>query len=164
MDRTGRIRTVVFAVILLILAFFAVGYVRELYASGFSGRIINTEEINEINIDGSDFGWLFRLLGHGVNGLISFVVYGVYAVIVLIVSLVLVIPFRLIVVRRSTVISSEERRLTKIIFGAVVGVSLLLGLILTKGSCIAALIFYTAIWALIVLCVYILTTKKNCCF
>ncbi|MCR5122760.1 MAG: hypothetical protein K6B74_10105 [Ruminococcus sp.] len=160
MDRTAKIRITVFVIILLILAYFSAGYAFSLYSSGAHAHIVDTENM-DVQIDGSDFTPLFQLFGYGINSLLGFLLYGIYAIVIILISLLLIIPFRLISLRKTTVLSAAEYRLSKLILLAVTVLSVLVGLILTHGTYIMPLLIYTAIWAVLALLIYILGISKR---
>ena len=160
MKKSGMIRISVFTVILLIFSYFSVGCAHSIFISGTEQMFIDTSNTN-INIDGSDFTLIFRLIGAETNLLIGIFVYGIYAVIVFIVSLVLCIPFRLVGLRKNTVISNRESKITKYIFIGILSVSIITGLILTRFTVIIPLLFYTAIWAVIAFFIYVYPLLKR---
>lgn len=154
MSTNAKIRTAVYIVILLILAYFSVGYSYGAYRAKMPDSFVDTNNINNVIVDGSDFTPFVNLAGEGINGLMAFVTSGIYIVIIFVVSLVLVIPFRLIALRKDSEVSKQEADITKCSFIAVSVLSLLLGLILTKGSVLGLMLVYTGIWMLILFFVY----------
>ncbi len=160
MSRTAKIRTAAFVIILLILAYFSAGYAFSLYSSGANAHIIDTEGMN-VNIDGSDFTPLFRLFGDGINSLFGFLMCGIYAIVMVILSLLLILPLRLIGVRKTTVLSAMEYRISKCILPVVSVLSVIIGLILTRGTYIVPLLIYTAIWSGLALLIYILGISEK---
>ena len=162
MNKNTIIRLAVLTVILIIFSYFSVGYTYEIFISGLKKMRelhIDTDSINDINIDGSDFTLFFRLMGAGTNALLGFLelfFYCLYAVIILIVSLIFSIPFKHIALKKVEIISEEEKTITKRIFIGFIVISILTGLFLTHFTVIIPLLTYTAIWAATILFVYII--------
>ena len=71
MSRPGIARIIVFSVILILLAFFSVGYTYETFNTSLKQQFIDVDDINNINIDGSDFTLGFRILGTGINSFLA---------------------------------------------------------------------------------------------
>lgn len=161
MNRTGKIRIAVFIVILLILSYFSVGYTYEIFSTSVNDYLIDTGNINDVNIDGSDFTIMFRLMGYCMNTFLGFFMYVIYAIIIVIVSLVFVIPFRLIGLRKSTKLTALEINITKWSFIGIIILSVITGLIITKCTVIIPLLIYTTIWAIVIFFIYVLFILKH---
>ena len=161
MKKDGISRIVVLVIILIIFSYFSIGYTYDIYNSGIKQMRelhINTNDINNISIDGSDFTWMFRLLGIGSNALLSLVEFGIYciyAIIITIVSLILSILFRCIGLKKASFISGVEKAISKWLFGGFIIVSVITGLILTRLTVIIPLLVYTAIWAVLSWFIYV---------
>ena len=161
MNRTGKIRIAVFIVILLILSCFSVGYTYEIFSTSVNDYFIDTGNTNDVNIDGSDFKIMFCFTEYSVNIFYTFFVYGMYAIVILIVSLVFVIPFRLIGLRKHTKLTDLEINITKWSFIGIIILSVITGLIITKCTVIRPLLIYTAIWAIVIFFIYVLFILKH---
>jgi len=160
MNGAGKIRIAILVVILLGLSYFSVGYAYEIFVSSVKEYFIDTNNINDINIDGADFTMIFRLMGAGLNSILSLFLYGIYAVVVFLASLILVIPFRLIGLRKSTELTALEISITKWVFIVGIILSLIVGVIITRCTVLIPLLIYTAIWALIVFFIYVLSVLR----
>ena len=113
MHTEGKIRIVISIVIFIILAYFSIGYTYELYHFGLEELYIDAGNINDIDITGSDFTPLFRLVGAGVNSFVGFLTAGIYAFVILAVSLILLLPYRLIALNKKREVSEKEGEISK---------------------------------------------------
>lgn len=154
----NKCRVTIFILILAILSYFSIGYTYETFCTNLDNLKVDVEDIedNSINIDGSDFTLIFRFIGYGVNSFFELVIYAIFTIIIFIVSIVLIVPFKLIVFRKNTIFTPLEIKITKLSFVGVVFLSILISCIITKFTIIIPLLFYTMIWATIVFFVYVL--------
>lgn len=159
MKTEGKIRIAVFAVIMLIFIYLSVGYVYE-YGLGRTDLRYVPEAENVIIIDGSDFTPIFRLMGMGFNGAMSFVMSIIYALVIVIASLIFLIPFRLIGLGKKRAVSVGEYIIVRRIYIAALILSVIIGGILSRFYGIIPLIVYNAIWALMTLAMCIIPMKK----
>ncbi|MGN0661440.1 MAG: hypothetical protein ACI4JX_06930 [Oscillospiraceae bacterium] len=113
--------------------------------------MIDIDKINNMNIDGSDFTPVFKLLGFGMNSFVLFISIGLYALIILAASLILLIPFALIGLNKKRQAEPKEYTIIKCVFIAVLALSILTGGILTRFILILPLILFNAVWAVSVL-------------
>ena len=142
--------------------YLSIGFAYELGGRGrISPDFVDTGEINDIYVDGSDVSWAVKLMGYGVNGMLAIlyifllsVYLGLEAVTVLIPVLIL----RSVGLRKKYEICENEYRITKYIYFTAIGVCLILGLIILRFVGIIPLVFYTLVWALLAL-IYIRTLK-----
>lgn len=156
MKPEGKARIIIFALISIVLAYFASGYTYELYELDIKSHLADVSSAENIVIDGSDFTPVFKLFGYGANGLIITVTSGVYAVVISVVSLILLLPFRAVGLNKKRSIGENECRIMKKLFIAVVVLSLLTGGIITRFSQIALLLLYNAVWIFwaYILCIF----------
>lgn len=161
MNKTEKIRIAVFIIILVVLSYFSVGYTYEIFSMNIDNYFIDTGNINDVNIDGSDVTPIFHLMGYGMNTFVGFLMYGIYAIIIGIVSLVLIIPFRLIGLKKYTKLTVYEMKITKWCFVGVTILSIMIGLMITRCTLIIPLLTYTAIWTIIVFFIYVLSVLKR---
>ncbi len=144
--------------------YLSIGFAYELGGRGrISPSFVDTGEINDIYVDGSDVSWAVKLMGYGVNGMLAIlyifllsVYLGLEAVTVLIPVLIL----RSVGLRKKYEICENEYRITKYIYFTAIGVCLILGLIILRFVGIIPLVFYTLVWALIIL-IYIRGLKSR---
>ena len=146
MEKEGKTRIIAFIIISIILSYFAIGYVYELYQSDINSVMVNTDEIKDINIDGSDFTPVFKLFGGGLNGFILLITVGIDSVVILVVGLILSISFRVIGLNKNRCIGQEEYKIVKYAYIIILSISFLTGGISTRFSLIIPLILFNAIW------------------
>ncbi|WP_026835160.1 hypothetical protein [Eubacterium xylanophilum] len=166
MKKEGIIRIIVITIIFIIFSYFSVGYTYDIFNSGVEQlRELHTDadSINNINIDGTDFTPVFRLMGFGVNGfldIIEIMIYCIFAFIIMMVSLILSILLRFIGLKKAKIVSEKEKIATKWIFLGFIIVSILTGLILTRFTVIIPLLVYTSIWVAISWFMYVRQLMK----
>lgn len=107
MKKTSAARFIVFVVIHVLLCVSAA-----LYVSEYTTTLIRLESPDSMYIDGADFTPLAELAVISVNGFLSAFVTVIYFAFMTILSVVLLIPFRLISVRKFTIITRREQRAT----------------------------------------------------
>ena len=163
MTNAGKIRITLFIVILLMICYFSVGYTYEIFNTNLESTFIDTARTDSVIIDGTDFTPMFRLFGNGLNSFFEFVTYVIYAVILLLISLFFLLPLRLIGIKKNTRITNQEKKITCSVFAGFLLLSVITGLILTKGTVILPLLTYTLIWATVTFCTYVLTVLKRAC-
>lgn len=154
MSTNAKIRIAAYIVILLILAYFSVSFSYGAYKANMPDSFVDTQNMGNITVDGSDVTPVLGLLGSGANGFMAFLTSVIYMVVIFVVSLILVIPFRLIALNKESEVSRQEADICKWSFIVVSVFSLILGLILTRGTVLGLTLVYTGIWALIILFVY----------
>ena len=81
--------------------------------------------------------------------------YFVYTLIILLTSIFLLVPLRLICIKESTIISETEQKISKRIFIGMIFLSLIVGMVLTRGTFILPLCIYTLIWSVMTWLIYI---------
>ena len=155
MGNSGKIRVVVFTLILIILAYFSIGYTGEVYYTGLKSVVVDVDDINYISVDGADVTPLCRFLGLGLNSMLAMFAYFVYTLIILLTSIFLLVPLRLIGIKESTIISETEQKISKRIFIGMIFLSLIVGMVLTRGTFILPLCIYTLIWSVMTWLIYI---------
>lgn len=107
MKPEGKIRIVISIVIMMILAYFAIGFLYELYHYAIKNAMVDAE-VKGIMIDGPDFTPVFRLFGAGINAFFAMVMAGIYAGVILFAGLILLIPFRLIGLNKKDALKSRD--------------------------------------------------------
>lgn len=120
MKKASLARFAVFVIIHVLLCISAALYAQE--CVGAAGLVQAPE--SGLTIDGSDFTPLAELMVFSVNGMLSGFLSVVYVALMTVFSIVLLLPFRFISVRRFTVITRRERNATMavIIAGTVLAV------------------------------------------
>lgn len=119
MKKASLARFAVFVIIHVLLCISAA-----LYAQECVGAMGIAASPDSVSVDGSDFTPLAELMVFSVNGMLSGFLSVVYVALMTVFSIVLLLPFRFISVRRITVITRQERNATLavIIAGTVLAV------------------------------------------
>ena len=115
---------------------------------------INTSDIKDVYVDGSDFTWAMRLWGIGLNGMISVVFFFLTIVLILAEAVFVLIPtllLRSIGLNKKLIftVSEDELKITKTIYLASIVISLILGFAITGFIAIIPKIFLDITWILV---------------
>ncbi len=119
-----KVRRYLFVILHGLLCALVFGYVKELYDT-----VQVIEPASNVNIDGSDFTALANFMVEGFNFGFSFFLLVLDGVFMLILSLILLVPYRLIAIRKETMPLEGEKRWFLSVMGIGAAVILLLGLI-----------------------------------
>ena len=163
LDTKAKIRLFVFTLVLAWCAYCSIGYAMETNFGGLTNNYVDTADVHDVSIDGSDFTWAVLLLGHAVNGMISVVIFFLFCVLLVAEVIFTIIPIlllRFIGIRNSTVITGEEYQLSKYLYYLGIVISIVIGLILTRFSGILNLLILVGVWALLVR-IYLSALKMN---
>ena len=169
LNKDGKIRLGFFIVLLLWCIYLGAGYSYSLEGQDSMSQhvinsMVNTDEINNVSIDGSDFTPIMRLLGFGANGLLTlqYLVFAIIFVIVIVVlSIIPTLVLTFVGLRKTNVVTEDEYIFTKYLYFIAMGTSLVISLILTRLVGIVPCLLFNAAWAL-VLCIYIYGVKRRC--
>ena len=164
LDKAAKIRLVFFILIIIWAMYLSIGFAYEFCIRGVdSTTFVDTSDVKDIYVDGSDVTWAVKLLGYGVNGMLAalFIFIGfIYLALEAVTVLVPVLILRFVGLRKKYDVHEDEYRLTRYIFYASIGICLITGLIILRFLGIIPLIVYTLVWALIVL-IYVLGVKNR---
>lgn len=168
LDKAGKIRLLLFVIVLIWCVYWGAGFSYEISRGGgafhgLSGSMVDTSDIDDVYIDGSDFTWGVRLLGHAANGAILIVIVLLMLLFMVLVAVATVIPvalLRIFGLKKKYVVTEEEYKLTKYIYLTAIGLSLVLSLILTRFTSIIPSILFTLTWSLVML-IYVLGTWER---
>ena len=155
--KTPRTIQVVILIVVLLL-YFSIGFSYEVYRAG--SPFIDVSDTHDMLVDGADFSLLVMLLGNGVNGIMFFISQGLYAIIILIVSALFVLPFGLIGLSKKHIVTPIEYVIYKYSLISVFILSLVISAILTKFTYLLTIIFYNSIWAIFMIIFVVLPAKK----
>ena len=169
LNKGGKIRLCVFMALLLWCIYLGAGYSYSLEGEAslsqhMTNMMVDTDDIDNVNIDGSDFTPIFRLLGYGANGLLAltyflFIILFVFIIVVL--SIIPTLVLRFVGLRKRYIVTEDEYNFTKYLYFIAMGISLVISLILTRFVGIIPCLLFNAAWALI-LCIYICEVKARC--
>jgi hypothetical protein len=134
LDKPARIRLVILALIILWCTYSVIAYTYEIYHLDISQGMVDTRNMGPIWIDGSDFTPIFKALGSGTNGLVILIIYGVYTLAMMVMSVVPMLIYWLAAIRRAENIVWEEAELAKNICGLGGFLGLVIGIGVTGFS------------------------------
>lgn len=158
MNRGGIIRIVIWIVIVLILLYFSIGYSYEVFRA--EAALIDPSDTHEITVDNEDFTPVVTLLEYGVNGVFTLINQAAYAIIILIVSILLILPFRLIGLNKKRKITRKEYVIYQYSFIGVFVLALMISVILTRFTGLLTILLYNGIWAVLGLLFVVLPAKR----
>lgn len=153
----NKARVILYFVIVSILLYLSIGYCYELCHFD-SGLITDSDFI----VDGTNFTPLITLLGYGMEGMLVFFLAIIYTIVIMVANVVLVVPFYLIGLRKSNIMTTGEYKVYWYSYIALLAISLMTCVILTRFTEIAFILIYNAIWAAFVYLLIILPAKKMC--
>ncbi len=163
LDKTAKIRILIYTLILLWCIFLAI-YLSIIASEDTSSyKPLSTSDVNEVNIDGADFSWAVRLMGYGINGIMSLFMIVLVIAYMLLESVAVFIPiliFRLAGLRKTVVVEEDEYILTRNMYFIAAGLSLVLSLIVSHLVGIIPVILFTVVWALFML-IYVIGVKNR---
>lgn len=159
-----KIRLTFFILIIIWAMYLSIGFAYELGYNGVdTSGFVDTSEVKDIYVDGSDVTWAIKLMGYGVNGMLSIlfiIFYFIYLMLEAVTVLVPVLILRFVGLREKYEVHEDEYMLTRYIYYASIGICLIAGLIILRFVGIIPLIIYTLEWALIAL-IYVRGVKKK---
>ncbi len=118
----ARMVTMILIALVLVLSVWGYGYE--------VGNVINPIEYTDhVNIDGADFTGIANLLVAGTNGLVGVMIGLVYCIIIFFISLVLLLPWGLVVGIKKSEIAPVELKVATGTYIGVVFLSFVMGLI-----------------------------------
>lgn len=124
MSKGQSARMVTMLVIAVILVLSVWGYGTEI------GKVINPiEYTDDVNIDGADFTGIMNLLVAGTNGFLSFIIGIPYCILMFVISLVLLLPWGLVVAIKKSRIAPVELQVAIGTYISVILISLIMGLV-----------------------------------
>ena len=167
LDKWAKIRIVSFGCLMIWCIYLSAGYSWEIIRRPplFSG-LLGDSGTTDFYVDGTDFSVMVTLLGYAAKGLLTFFDVLLYMFLLLVytaISAVLVaIPmFILIFVGlKNKTTTLGEYNLTKYIYFTAIALSIITGLIAAKLTGVVIILYYTAVWALLVL-IYVFAVKKR---
>lgn len=140
--KSEKIRIIVFTIITLIVAVFAVAYVWE-WCGLVQEQPINTDGM-DVNVDGGNFNWFFGPLASGLNGFLMLINAVAYILFLFVMDFVAYGLFRIIAFRKTNVVNGVEYILAKRVFAGILIASVVTSLFISRFNYliyIALLIF-----------------------
>lgn len=121
---------------------------------------VSVGDTDSVYVDGADCSGFFKIAEYGAGGLV--VMISVIACVIgeLLSSVILILPLRFISLRKDTVVDPKEYKITKIIFVAVICVSVAVCLLVTMFKSFIMTLFTGGAWIGISL-IYFLTLRSK---
>lgn len=142
LDRREKRRIIIFTVIAVLEAVFAVAYVCE-WCRSFKEQLIRTDNI-DVNIDGGNFNWFFGSLASGLNGSLMLFSAVAYVVFLTVIDLLACGIFKVFAFRKTGFVSEDEYILAKCVLTIILIVSIVISFFIARFNFllfIALLIF-----------------------
>ena len=155
LNKASMIRIVLFICLILWAIYCFIAYSIEFNGgSGLSGMYVNTSDIKDIYIDGSDFTWAMRLMGVGINGMVSVAIFILVIVLMFAEALFVLVPtllLKFIGLNKKLIltVSEDELKITKTIYLAAIVISLILGFAITGFIAVIPKLFLDITWMLV---------------
>lgn len=130
LDKDEKKRIIIFMVVTLASAVFAIAYAWE-WCGLFKEQLIDTKDM-DVSVDGADFNWFFMPLATGLNSFLMMISEVFYEIFLILFNLLFYGLLGLIALRKVDHIREEEYKLTKQIFKIAVIASTVISVIITK--------------------------------
>ena len=164
LDTPARVRLVFLALILVWCTYLSAGYAYEFSVpDNMKGAFLDVSDSKDVYVDGSDVTFAVVMLGMAGNlmlGVLFLIVFIIYFGIIFFASLIPVLLLRFVGLRKKYTVDEDEAYLARLMYFIFIGLSLVIGLILTRFTSVLPLVVYTAEWALVML-IYILGIRKR---
>lgn len=160
MKRAQKIRVFFFFIILLIILYFSI---RCCYGGYRLVLDFNTNvfDVQDFTMDGEDLTFMILPLRYGLYSILRLLNLVVYAMLILLVSLALFLPFCLIGLNKKRRVSKTEYPIYKYsIIGAFL-FSVVLCVILTRFTSLITIALYNGIWVVCALLLVLVPAKKK---
>ena len=122
-------------VMVLLLAFVLI------YVAAFAIEQQQIQPVDNLNVDGSDFSPIAYLFVAGANGLLLFVECLVTGAVMLVFSLILLVPWRIIAIKKDSEIAKCELNMSLIILAGFAAAALIIGLIISRFTLLTVILF-----------------------
>ena len=137
----ARMVTMILIALLLVLAVW--GYGVEV------GKMMNPiEYADDVNIDGADFTGIMNLLVAGTNGRVGLIIGILYCIVLFIISLVLLLPWCLVVIIQKSKIAPVELNVAVGTYIGMVFLSLIMGFVGARFSGLLIILLLTLVVAI----------------
>ncbi len=140
-----KARIIALAVIVLYLLYGALAYAWEIRM-----QTPQIDYVDSMQIDGSEFAGVANLFVAGTNGAISFITMILSVAAMLLIALFLLVPWRCIAIRKTSVIAQEEYKKAKYLWIGFCVCSLLGGFIIMRFTNLLYLLIMTGSLAFLI--------------
>ena len=157
-----KARIITLAVIVLYLLYGTLTYAWEIRM-----QTPQIDAVDSMQIDGSEFAGIANLFVAGTNGFISFITMILSVVAMMLIALFLLVPWRCIAIRKTSVIAAEEYKIAKNMWIGFCACALLGGVIILRFTNLLYLLIMTGmlaflIWIFSVWSLRRRTDEENC--
>lgn len=112
-----------------------------IYVGAFANEQQQIQPVDNLNVDGSDFSPIANLFVAGANGLLLFVECLVTGAVMLVFSLILLVPWRCIAIKKDSEIAKCELNMSLIILAGFAAAALIIGLIISQFTLLTVILF-----------------------
>lgn len=158
LSNTQKARSISLFVIELLLFLCILGY-----AGGVSSSGNQIDSVDNLNVDGSDFSPIANLFVSGTNGMLQAMTVLASYLFMIIISFILLVPWRLIALRKSAEIADNELTISKkslVTFIIVTPITSLIITHFTYGGFITVLTLIPTV-LLLMLCIFPMKKRIN---
>lgn len=142
-------------IISILLFFYAARYISVIQEAGHQ-----IDYVEDMDVDGSDFSPIANLFILGTNGMLQLLTGLLAAAAMIILSLILLVPWRLAAIRKNSEISKKELSIAKAILILFITITLITSCILTRFTYISFIILLVLIPAVFLLTLGVLPLKN----
>ena len=146
LDTAAKIRLVIFALIMLWGVFLSVYFSRVIFEIRFGDRLISVSDIDDINAGGFDLTFFAKFFTRSVDVGVSFIVVIIYAILVLILTMVPMFIFRFTALKRGVETYPEEASIGKTIMLVDFIIVVFLSLIVTEATIYIPMFVFSLMW------------------
>ena len=140
-----KARVITLAIIVLYLLYGTLAYAWEIRM--YTPQI---DAVDSMQIDGSEFAGIANFFVAGTNGFISFITMILSVAAMLVIALLLLVPWRCIAIRKTSIIARDEYKLAKYLWIGFCVCSLLGGFIIMRFTNLLYLLLMTGILAFLI--------------
>ena len=145
MKSKQKARVITLAVIVLYLLYGTLAYAWEVRM-----QTPQIDYVDSMQVDGSDFSGIANLFVAGTNGFVVFLTMMFSVVAMLVIALILLVPWRCIAIRKTSVIAQEEHKRAKCLWIGYCICSLVGGLIILRFTNLLYILIMTGVLAFLI--------------
>lgn len=150
-----KARVITLFIISILLFISTIGYINGIADAGHQ-----IDYVEDMSVDGSDFSPIANLFILGTNGILQFLTGLLAAVAMIILSLILLVPWRLTAIRKNSEISKKELSIAKTILILFVTITLITSCILTRFTYVSFIALLVLIPTVFLLTLGVLPLKN----
>lgn len=155
-----KARMISLLVIMIVLFAFVL-----MYVAAFANEQQQIQPVENLNVDGSDFSPIANLFVAGANGLLLLVECLVTSAVMLFFSLLLLVPWRIIAIRKGSAVNNTELKISLVMLAVFAAAALIIGLIISRFTMLTIILFLefvpTAVYLLLSVLPLYLASKRG---